>query len=256
MTNFDVSLNARNSNPAMLVPEFQQTGVPAQQFSTSFSEALSGTWSRLESDLANMQSVQQGSIGQQFSLEFAGGRQNSATPTTNFNLSPAAVEGSVSNPATTAASAATTTAASAATTASLPAGNIAPATAGTVGSTTSSDTGVVSAAQAATNGVEDQAYDDAYWAQQPPAVQQLRDMNYDQRVQVGSQLAAEGYTIDVPIMIWGWDPAKVTATREAAGYTWVPSALQANVTAAPGITAPGLTPYDPNNPPAGSIAVS
>jgi len=100
------------------------------------------------------------------------------------------------------------------------------------------------------------AADDAYWAAQPPAVQQLRDMqDFDQRKTVAANLAAEGYTIDVPIMVWGWDPSKTMQARQSYGYTWVPSALQAPVTAAPGITAPGLTPYDASNPPAGSISV-
>lgn len=99
-------------------------------------------------------------------------------------------------------------------------------------------------------------FDDAYWAQQPPAVQQLRNISDpDQRTALATQLASEGYSIDVPIMDWGWDPAKVTQLRQSFGYTWVPSAEQANVTAAPGITGPGIIPYDPNNPPAGSIAV-
>jgi len=98
--------------------------------------------------------------------------------------------------------------------------------------------------------------DDAYWAQQPAAVQQLRNISDpDQRTALATQLAGEGYTIDVPIMVWGWDPAKVTQLRQSFGYTWVPSAMQTNVAAAPGISGPGIMPYDPNNPPAGSIAV-
>jgi hypothetical protein len=56
-------------------------------------------------------------------------------------------------------------------------------------------------------------------------------------------------------MVWGWDPGKTMAMRQDMGYTWVPSALQPSVTATPGLTAPGMTPYDPKNPPAGSIAV-
>jgi hypothetical protein len=99
------------------------------------------------------------------------------------------------------------------------------------------------------------ASDDAYWAAQPAAVQQLRNMDSSQRDMVGSQLAYEGYKIDVPIMIWGEDPTLTTQLRQNFGYTWVPSALQAPVTAAPGITGLGITPYDPNNPPTGSILV-
>jgi hypothetical protein len=98
--------------------------------------------------------------------------------------------------------------------------------------------------------------DNAYWAAQPPAVQQLRGIdNLAERQQLGEQLANEGYSIDVPIMVWGWDAGKVTAARESYGYTWVPSALQAQVTAAPGVTGAGITPYDATNPPSGSIQV-
>jgi len=101
-----------------------------------------------------------------------------------------------------------------------------------------------------------ESFDDAYWAAQPSAVQALRNIDdYDQRSQMASQLAAKGYNIDVPIMVYGWDPAKITAARESYGYTWVPSALQNPVAEAPGISTSGTKPYDPNNPPAGSIAV-
>jgi hypothetical protein len=101
-----------------------------------------------------------------------------------------------------------------------------------------------------------QSFDDAYWAQQPAAVQQLRNMDdYTERTQLAAQLTSQGYTIDVPIMVYGWDPAKITAARESYGYTWVPSAMQKPVAEAPGISTPGGQAYDPNNPPAGSIAV-
>jgi hypothetical protein len=99
------------------------------------------------------------------------------------------------------------------------------------------------------------ASDDAYWAAQPAAVQQLRYMDPSQRASVGLQLASQGYSIDLPIMIWGGDPTLTTQLRQSFGYTWVPSALQAPVTAAPGITGLGITPYDPNHPPPGSILV-
>jgi len=98
--------------------------------------------------------------------------------------------------------------------------------------------------------------DDAYWAKQPAAVQQLREIDdRDQRMALGTQLAHQGYNIDVPIMMWGWDAGKVTAMRQSNGYTWVPSALQDPVTAAPGLTGPGIIPYDPLHPPVGSILV-
>jgi len=101
-----------------------------------------------------------------------------------------------------------------------------------------------------------QSFDDAYWAKQPAAVQQLRTINdQGQRTLMATQLANQGYTIDVPIMVWNWDPSQVTSLRQSYGYTWVPSALQNPVGVAPGLSEPGIQPYDPNNPPAGSIAV-
>jgi hypothetical protein len=97
---------------------------------------------------------------------------------------------------------------------------------------------------------------DAYWAAQPPAVQQLRDISdFADRSAMAQQLANQGYIIDKAIMVWGWDPMKTMQTRQAYGYTWAPSLNQGNVTV-PGISFPGETPYDPNNPPPGSIAVN
>ena len=99
------------------------------------------------------------------------------------------------------------------------------------------------------------SFDNAYWAQQPAAVQQLQSIqNPAQRAELGEQLAQQGYSIDVPIMVWGWDPATTTAARESMGYTWVPSAEQNPVEVAPGLTFPGTT-YNPSSPPAGSITV-
>ncbi len=101
----------------------------------------------------------------------------------------------------------------------------------------------------------DLSFDAAYWASQPPAVQALQNIDDPtQRAVAASQLAASGYQIDTPIMVWGWDPSKVTTLRENMGYTWVPSAFQSPVPAAPGLSN-GTASYDPNNPPSGSIAV-
>ncbi len=102
-----------------------------------------------------------------------------------------------------------------------------------------------------------EAFDNAYWAKQPAAVQPLRTMqNQEQRTTLATQLASEGYSIDVPIMVWGWDPSLVTSMREADGYTWVPSALQNPIEAAPGFSGYGtVAAYNPNDPPPGSIAV-
>jgi len=102
-----------------------------------------------------------------------------------------------------------------------------------------------------------QIFDNNYWAQQPAAVQPLRTMqDQEQREGLATQLASEGYSIDVPIMVWGWDPSLVTSLRQSEGYTWVPSALQNPLEVAPGLPGIGtLAAYNPNDPPAGSIAV-
>ncbi len=98
---------------------------------------------------------------------------------------------------------------------------------------------------------------DAYWAEQPPAVQALRTCPDDQKFAMAQQLSQEGYAIDMPIMVWGWDPLVTMTLRQQEGYTWVPSAFQANIPIGPGITNVWNLPgYDPNNPPAGSIKVS
>ena len=70
-------------------------------------------------------------------------------------------------------------------------------------------------------------FDQAYWANQPAAVQQLQNIqDPQQRTQVAEQLAGQGYSVDVPIMVWGWDPGTTMAARQSMGYTWVPSAEQ------------------------------
>jgi hypothetical protein len=100
------------------------------------------------------------------------------------------------------------------------------------------------------------SFDDAYWAKQPAAVQQLRNIQDPvQKTELATQLAQQGYSIDVPIMVWGWDPQIATEIRQSDGYTWVPSALQQPVEVAPGLTVAGLPTYDPAHPPAGSIPV-
>lgn len=98
---------------------------------------------------------------------------------------------------------------------------------------------------------------DAYWAMQPAAVQALRNISDPTaRGEMAQQLANEGYAIDVPIMVWGWDPLITMTIRQNSGYTWVPSANQGALPTAPNCALPGLPAYDPNHPPAGSIMVS
>jgi hypothetical protein len=102
-----------------------------------------------------------------------------------------------------------------------------------------------------------QQFDQAYWASQPPeiqALQQISDPN--QRAAQAATLATSGFIIDVPIMVWGWDPYLVMTMREQMGYAWVPSALQPPIAIAPGNTELGVAPYNPADPPPGSIKVS
>jgi hypothetical protein len=103
----------------------------------------------------------------------------------------------------------------------------------------------------------DDAADDTYWAKQPAAVQQLREIDDpDDRQALAGQLMSQGYSIDYSIMVMGMDAAKTTALRQAYGYTWVPSAMQNPIELAPGLPGFGtLQQYDPNNAPEGSIAV-
>ena|SRR5271168_3125273 len=112
-----------------------------------------------------------------------------------------------------------------------------------------------SANDASANDTSNMTPDQAYWAAQPPAVQALQTMPTDQRYYAAQELALQGYAIDVPIMVDGQDPVATMMQRQADGYTWVPSALQANIPVGPGIMWPGPA-YDPNNPPPGSILVT
>jgi hypothetical protein len=131
-------------------------------------------------------------------------------------------------------------------------------TAGTATPASSSTTAAASSASTPSAAADPTlAFDNAYWASQPAPVQALRTMQSpEERADYAQQLASEGYLIDVPIMVWGWDPSIVTSMRQAAGYTWVPSAGQNPVEVAPGLGAVGnLAAYDPNNPPPGSIIV-
>src|SRR5258708_6707999 len=116
------------------------------------------------------------------------------------------------------------------------------------------DLGVSSAPHGldAATGLPRETSADRYWDSQPPAVQALRDIkDPNVRAQTASNLASQGYTIDVPIMVWNWDPEATMAGRQNMGYTWVPSSGQPNVG-----SAPGLGGYDPTHMPPGAIAVN
>ena len=203
----------------------QSSALSSQSFESELSEAISDVLSQFGIDPGSVQLTVEDSTGENLgaSQNSAGGSNSADPSSTPVTAAPVASAPVAATPVV--ARSAITAAASTAAAASAP---------------------VASPA----------SFDDQYWSNQPPAVQQLRNIqDQGQRTQLGEQLASEGYTIDVPIMVWGWDPSTTTQLRQSYGYTWVPSALQPPVESAPGITDPGLTPYDPNHPPAGSIAV-
>lgn len=96
-------------------------------------------------------------------------------------------------------------------------------------------------------------FDTVYWAAQPPAVQACRSTCTQSQA---TTLAAEGYSIDVPVDVWGWDAYLVMTLREQFGYTWVPALGQAPVACVPNLVCPGIPAYNPNTAPMGSIKVS
>ena len=99
---------------------------------------------------------------------------------------------------------------------------------------------------------------DAYWAEQPPAVQALRNMpEGSAKDALALSLANQGYSIDNQIMVMGWDPQTTMMMRQDYGYSWVPSYGQSAILVAPGVTDPfAASTYNPASPPAGSIKVS
>lgn len=102
-----------------------------------------------------------------------------------------------------------------------------------------------------------QTFDAAYWAaQRPEVVALLTVADQTTRDNQAAALAMQGFIIDVPIMVWGWDPYLVMQMRQQFGYTWVPSALQPSVAEAPGVNQAGTVSYNPLAPPPGSVKVS
>jgi len=97
---------------------------------------------------------------------------------------------------------------------------------------------------------------DAYWFAQPAEVQALRTMTEPALSALAHELADKGFLIDVPIMVWGWDPVATMQTRHSQGFTWVPSGNMQPVSVGPGLSFPGLPSYDADNPPKGSIKVT
>jgi hypothetical protein len=237
MITIDLTLSGTNGTSAAVSPTSQLSSLTAQSFTSLLSEAFSEALSKFG---INPNSVQ-------LTID----DQSSQTPVVSQNSAASQTAGSQTGNVSSVPAASQTAAAAAASI--IPAASVATAPTSATAATVAAAS---SAASSTTNTDSGTSADDAYWAAQPAAVQQLRGIqSMDERQALGEQLANEGYSIDVPIMIWGRDAGKVTAARESYGYTWVPSALQQPLAAAPGITGGGITPYDPTNPPSGSIQV-
>lgn len=80
---------------------------------------------------------------------------------------------------------------------------------------------------------DDAAITDAFWLHQPPAVQALRTINKgigpngdNPAADMAKQLMAEGYSIDVPLMVWGEDVLAWLYVRWSDGFSWTPAAGQ------------------------------
>jgi hypothetical protein len=101
-----------------------------------------------------------------------------------------------------------------------------------------------------------QQFDQTYWLSKPDEVRALPSLSAEARAARAAELAQQGFIIDVPIMVWGWDPFLCMTMREQFGYTWVPSALQPPLAIAPGLSQAGVVSYNPLRPPPGSIMVS
>jgi hypothetical protein len=99
-------------------------------------------------------------------------------------------------------------------------------------------------------------YAEWWWSQQPPALRALREIgDVLERRERAKQLAREGYSVDAAIAVYGYSPLRTQRLRRQLGYTWVPAVGMNPILVAPGISVPGLPPYDPKNPPPGAILV-
>jgi len=109
-------------------------------------------------------------------------------------------------------------------------------------------------------------FNDIYWAAQPDVVRETMkplviqfnhgQVTLDDVYKAANELAEAHYIIDRWIMVWGMDPYPAMLSRVQQGYTWYPSLLQPVPVLGPGVLYPNVPPYDPNNPPAGSVKIS
>jgi hypothetical protein len=98
--------------------------------------------------------------------------------------------------------------------------------------------------------MDNQQFNDAYWASKAPEVQALRNAG-PERANMAAELSGKGFTIDVDIMVWGWSPWLVMTARQQYGLPWVPSYSQPNIE-----SALSKAPTDMTHPWPGSIPTS
>jgi hypothetical protein len=71
-----------------------------------------------------------------------------------------------------------------------------------------------------------------WWLAQPPQVRELRSMPADEaRTAKALSLAQTGFTILIPVCVYGWDAHNAMECYQANGFKWVPALLQ-NLTVA------------------------
>lgn len=94
------------------------------------------------------------------------------------------------------------------------------------------------------------AFVKAYWLAQPPAVRVLQHMPSDigARDAKALELAQQGYNVDVPIMVYDWNPYWVMQVRENEGLTDVRDGTGSRALKVSSNIA-DFPPFDPPPPP-------
>lgn len=78
-----------------------------------------------------------------------------------------------------------------------------------------------------------ESFDKLWWAAQPPRVRGLKDLPVDtSRTALALELAQQGFTIFIPVCVYGWSPYGVMSCYAANGFKWVPALLQTGFTVA------------------------
>ena len=106
----------------------------------------------------------------------------------------------------------------------------------------------------------EQAFNTAYYLSLSPAqssIVKAAQTNNSRLYDLANAAVKNGVIVDLPIMVWNWNPYQTMLSRQNFGYTWVPSAGMQGIQLVPGVTFPGMVPYNPLPPyPKGAIVVS